>query len=312
MQVSDEILEKLQKLIALNERPGSVGEAANSATMINKLLMKYNLSMTDVTNHKPKEENNIIYLQGKYSDYQTQYDGGFVKSLMGTVSVFNFCKMINIRAYDEKGKNKNFGFTVLGSKVNLDVCMYMFDYCLNNIKLLFDKHYVDMEIPYSKGTGKFYVYRRGFYEGAVIAIHNRLAIQRNEETEKYEPKPNKQRPHNEDIPEDEDFENENEMEEDDEMNETEKEQLHQNELEAASNTENALMVLLKKTQEQLDEAAEKLNGKLFEDLKDGRNTAGSRDKYAKHFGYKAGETLDLHKGLNDDSATRMGQILINN
>ena len=300
----DKILARLQKLIALNERPGSIGEAATSTALINHLLTKYNLSRTDVNNYKPKESiDNIIYLRGKYADYQSEYDGGFVKSLMESMSAFNFCKMINVKAFDEKGHNKNFGFTVLGKKHNLDVCMYMFDYCLNNIKILFDQYFVEKGIGdyFKKGSGKYYVHRRGFYEGAIIAIHNRLAAQRDKEVEEHEPKPQNHNNfedddydvNNSDIPENPD-ETTNESDESEESP-------HENEL-PPSSTENSLIVLLKENQKELDEAAERLAKEEFDgELKKGRNQRGTSDAEAKYFGHKAGSEMSLLQGLNGDA-----------
>lgn len=292
MELPDKILERLQKLLEREERPGSVEEAAVTTALINNLLIKYNMSRTDAINNlQEKSNDNVIYIQGKYADYQTPYDGGFVKSLMNTISQFNFCKMVNMTGKDDKGTTKNFGFTVLGKKYNLRVCMYMFDYCLNNIKILFNEHYVTHGIPYKKGSHKLNAYRRGFYEGAVIAIHNRLLEQREQAKTDFQPKKQTQQPYN-DIHEEDDFNMNSNVSNPDEP---QTKQIPQ---------ENALMVLIKETQEELDKAAEK----LFDNLKKGRSSTGSRDDKAKYYGYEAGKKLELHKGL--EATNNMKQELL--
>ncbi|MEO6305568.1 MAG: DUF2786 domain-containing protein, partial [Bacteroidia bacterium] len=88
-EVPDSILEKIQKLIALRDRPGSPAEAQNAAARISSLLTKYNISMMDVDNHKP--DDGVEVKKGSYDDFQTPYEGDFAKNLLNSLAFFNFC-----------------------------------------------------------------------------------------------------------------------------------------------------------------------------------------------------------------------------
>lgn len=175
-QINDSILEKIQKLMALEERGGTPAESANAAARITEMLLKYNLSLSDVKSHKV-DDNDIFVAQGKYDNFQTPYDGNFAKDLLTTIARFNFCRVITITNKINHGE-----FRIFGKEYNVQVTSYMFDYCLNSIRTLFDGHWLISKI---KITDKKNVYKRGYYQGAVLALSSRLTIQKEEAVKVY-------------------------------------------------------------------------------------------------------------------------------
>lgn len=175
-QINDSILEKIQKLMALEERGGTPAESANAAARISEMLLKYNLSLSDVKNHKV-DDNDIFVAQGKYDDFQTPYDGNFAKDLLTTIARFNFCRVITITNRQNHGE-----FKIFGKEYNVQVASFMFDYCLTSIKTLFNGHWFMAQF---ETLDKKNVYKRGYYQGAVLALRSRLTIQKEEAVKVY-------------------------------------------------------------------------------------------------------------------------------
>lgn len=172
MEVSNSILEKIQKLMALEERAGTLAEAANATARISEILLKYNLTRASVQSHKP--DDGVVAQRGRFDDYQTPYDGKFAENLLTSIALFNFCKLFTHP--DPLRKNKG-EFTIIGKSYNVEVTTYMFLYCLNNIKILFNAYYEKFQdrITESKKVSK-----RAFYQGAILAITQRLHMQKKE------------------------------------------------------------------------------------------------------------------------------------
>ena len=76
MKTSENLIEKIQKLMAKAESAknmGSTAEAEVFAAKVNEMLMKHNLSMMDVESYKT--ESPVIESEGvEYS--KTKYNGG--------------------------------------------------------------------------------------------------------------------------------------------------------------------------------------------------------------------------------------------
>ena len=294
-------------LNSLEETPENLAQAQAAAALIQKLLTKYNLSMTAVDEHNSDSKHSYLKTTKKYSDYQTQYDGHFCLNLISAVAKFNFCTVVNEREYKTNTKGGyskiNVGFSLIGKKHNIEMALYLFDYCLNNVKLLFNRYYEQrhLAIYFKRGTGKFYVHRRAFYEGAVSAIYLSLQEEREESKKQYseetaEPKGKTTKSY-------ENFEDKGvvEVERDEEDNII---SVNGKRIEAGEN--NKLMVLLNKSEEELNQAKQDFYG----DRLSKKKISGSRDAEGKYFGYLAGKDLQLRKGLDEEQVERNKQKLL--
>src|ERR1035437_7739682 len=81
----DALMEKIQKMMRLRDAPSAtVGEVANAGTMIQDLLIKYNLAMEDVESHEPtrKEANDFQKTDpfeiGASSNYRAEWRGNLL------------------------------------------------------------------------------------------------------------------------------------------------------------------------------------------------------------------------------------------
>lgn len=238
--VSDSILEKIQKLMALRDKPSCPEEADAAAARISALLMKYNISMMQVENHKVSDSS-VEVLKGSYDEFQTPYDGDFSKQLLATVSHFNFCKLINHPSRDPMSKG---GFTLLGKKHNVEIANYMFIYCVNNIKIFFDEYW-KMQINKDRKN----MHKRAFFQGATVSLTVRLNRQKKEAEQEY--------------------------------------------------GKDTILAVMKLN----DTAVQKKTDELFppEKLRVGRQMKECQNRQAMAQGFKAGEKLNLSKGLDNDS-----------
>lgn len=172
--VDSSILDKIKKLIALRDNPGTPEEAANAAARINDLLLRYNLSMAEVDSHNPlKDQSRIEVHTFDLEAYQGRHDAGFGAKLLGVIARFNFCQVV-LRPQRRHEYDQGLA-DLLGKPHNVEVCIYMLDYCKTHIVRMEKEHWGRYQ-----GIEKRNTYRRGFYQGAVVAIAERLHAQQQE------------------------------------------------------------------------------------------------------------------------------------
>ncbi len=194
-EVPESILQKIQKLKALADRPGTIGEAEAAMAAIQRLLLQYNLDMATVENYRPVEKEDVIYERHNLNEYQTRHDGDFAWKLISAIARFNFCRPIHhTMRRDEYGSfkpskwaepklNDQGEFTIIGQRHNVEIVMYMYHYCLNNIKALADEGWKD----YDRNETKIKtVYVRHFFDGACLAVSQRLYRQFKEQQQENE------------------------------------------------------------------------------------------------------------------------------
>ena len=180
-QNMDSILEKIQKIMALQQGATTPSEAANCAARISEMLLRYNLSIQDVNSHKA--DDGVDTKKGAFDDYQNPYDGTFAELLLDYIAYFNFCRLIKHPDRNPINPLKNKGkFTLVGKKYNVEVAYFMFDYCLIQIKSLFNQHW-DLNKKQILETSNKNPYRRAYYQGAVFALSKKLKSQREEAIE---------------------------------------------------------------------------------------------------------------------------------
>jgi len=166
----EKILDKLKKLIALQEgaeKIGSISEAANAAEKIQTILIKYNLEMSQVLNHKRPEKLNVLGIKIMVDDlgYDKRH-GKWLSYLMGGIARYNFGKVINNL---KNGEISSFHF--LAAEQNLFIIEYLAQYLSKTAMSLERQEYKNFP---NEPRGSF---RRRFLMGAAMGIISKLREQ---------------------------------------------------------------------------------------------------------------------------------------
>lgn len=171
MNLPPELLEKLKKLLSLQERAGTQAEAENAAAKIQEMCLKYNLDMQSVKDSANKEDNLIEKEEFDLNTTQGKSDGTWVVSLWKVLSVHNMCTIIKINNGTREGK-----VSVIGLPINIAFVQYAFDQLYSKIKTI-EKIAWD-EYQKALPSEKRGTFRRGFYVGAVAGINHKLEQQK--------------------------------------------------------------------------------------------------------------------------------------
>lgn len=169
--IPDSLLEKIQKLMRVkDDGSASQGEIENATKMINTLLMKHNLEMSQVIGHgmdKNQMTDDSFDLNGK----QTRHEAGWVVQLFNVIANHNLCECLH-ELRSNRNKDDMGSMIVIGTKVNIEIVYYTVDQLHERIKEMCGrawKEYVGQE--------KRNTYRRGYLRGAVVGINNALRAQ---------------------------------------------------------------------------------------------------------------------------------------
>ena len=161
MEDTKKILEKIQKLKALQEsaeKLGSIEEAANAAAQTQRLLVKYNLSLEEVDAHIPEKE---VSHESFCCSYETKKsESTWVISLYHQISRFNFCSVIAINKYK---------IHLVGEKYNREVVKDLCESLIPRIRNLEKESWRTYSGLEKRGT-----FRRGFLVGVVKGIMMKL------------------------------------------------------------------------------------------------------------------------------------------
>lgn len=170
---SDAILDKIKKLLNKAASTNSEEEAQTATALARQMLMKYNLDMSMVDNHKLKEKNAVTENLIDLDEQGTKVDGGWLISLLNYLCRTHLCKLIQIHA-----RNKIHGHgCIIGKQVNIETVRMLYDYLVPIGKNLANKRFNEYAGPEKRNTWK-----RGYYKGFALAIFHRL--QKEEEIEK--------------------------------------------------------------------------------------------------------------------------------
>ncbi len=133
--------------------------------------------MATVEGYKPVQKDDIIHERHNLNDYQTYHDGDFAYNLMTALTRFNFCQIIRSNMRRSSYKKDQGDFTIIGQRHNVEIVIYMYHYCLNNIKIMAEDGWKGYDRIATKIKT---VYVRHFFDGAVNAIAARLYMQQKE------------------------------------------------------------------------------------------------------------------------------------
>ena len=162
----DKIKSRIEKMLRKAESAkeiGSLHEAEVFAKTANKLLMEYNLSMSDINLGENKQNINDFGLELKYN----KTDGDWMVRLYHTIAKFNLCKVIRI--------GKTTKIVIIGEKYNVDLVMFISSQLVHVIKSLCSQRWKEYN-----GFEKKNTFKRGYYSGAVVGLYSKLREQQEE------------------------------------------------------------------------------------------------------------------------------------
>lgn len=145
-----ELLEKVSKLVDLSDRSTFDGEATTARKMAAKLIAKYDL---DVTRLSQGEEITVDFLETGKSRQDRQFSG-LVKSISDYCGVYTILRS----RYDV-----SYMFT--GTRTNIDAALYMINALSSQGEELVRKWYADHKRNYGASMKRRNDYRRGVFVG---------------------------------------------------------------------------------------------------------------------------------------------------
>lgn len=148
------IFEKAKKLHTLSERAGTPEEAANAASKLQDMLLKYNLSISEVRDHVPQE-----YIREEVEIMENRNHKNWVSMLFHNVAKVNQCET----CYHPK-KSK---ISIVGEPHNIKMVHYIYGYLLFTIKSLAEQ--ASKKVQKDKAQ-----FKRAFCIGATITVAKRL------------------------------------------------------------------------------------------------------------------------------------------
>ena len=163
MMDKETVIQKIQKLLKLQynaEKIGSTGEAYQAAKMVRKLLLEYNLSMSDIHAADQQEQSRIV--ESDPLSYSDQYGVTWKQNLMMIICRYNLCSMIIC----PRTKQMN----IVGTDANVIIVKEFYDYLLQVFRRLSVERLNEAQNEYL-GTGRFMIesmkkdFLRSYLEG---------------------------------------------------------------------------------------------------------------------------------------------------
>lgn len=141
------ILLKIRKLLDLKEsaeKIGNEGEAYAAAQGVHRLLLKYNLSMSDVPNFESGASVEIN--ETEPVSYTDQY-GYWKRDLMMILCQFNYCQGLIIGAAKM--------MTIVGEQQNVIIVKQLYEYLVSVFKRLAKKRFEDWALSAAKDVAEY-------------------------------------------------------------------------------------------------------------------------------------------------------------
>ena len=129
----ENVIQKIQKLLNLQynaEKIGSTGEAYQAAKMVRKLLMEYNLSMSDIDTNE--EQASVTVTQGEELSGSDRYGNHWKFQLLGVIASNNLCM-----AY----KRMSGKIFIVGTKENVAIVQEFYKYLVKVFRRLAKEHW---------------------------------------------------------------------------------------------------------------------------------------------------------------------------
>ena len=162
---TEKVLERIAKLMQMADG-GTKHEAEVAAKMAQKLLMKHNLSMSDVNTDIDEKERAILDERFSMRDLFKKAEGNWIAMLYNQVALNNLCKIIT----HSGGRWKD--ISIIGTKANVSMVNFTCQQLIPRLRQA-EKDEWSWYNGYDK-RGKF---RRGFFVGAVVGVGKQLEAQ---------------------------------------------------------------------------------------------------------------------------------------
>ena len=143
----ENVIQKIQKLLKLQhgaESIGSTGEAFQAAKMVRKLLLEYNLSLSDIQEEEQQQAARIV--ETDPLSYADQYGVSWKQNLLMIICRYNLCSLIVCL----RRKQMN----IVGTEANTIVVKEFYEYLLQVFRRLSMERLNEAQNEYL-GTGRF-------------------------------------------------------------------------------------------------------------------------------------------------------------
>lgn len=167
-EIPERILERLKKILALEKGEkelGNTNAAEAAGKMAQQLILQYNIDIGTL------EEGERITIEEEviqWGELTNKKEGKWVETLYIRISKLNLCDIILIK--------RSKAMWIIGKEVNIMLVKYFVEQLIMKIRSIekiawkeYEKDSWQMDEPEKRNA-----FRRGFYEGAVIAIINKL------------------------------------------------------------------------------------------------------------------------------------------
>jgi len=132
---NDKLIDKIKKLLAKAAGTDVQAEADAFIAAANRLLLKHNLSMTEV---EAGGSENAIKQDANAKEWgEVAAEGIYEAGLMHYIAVNNFCKVI---IHAQRG-GKRGTLSVIGSPENIEITLYMFEVARTSLRRISKKAY---------------------------------------------------------------------------------------------------------------------------------------------------------------------------
>ena len=159
----ENVISKIRKILKLQygaEKIGNAGEAYQAAKMVRKLLLEYNLSLSDIEKEEHQESTRIV--ESDPLSYTDQYGVTWKQNLLSIICRYNLCTLVVCRATKK--------MNIVGTEANMIIVKEFYEYLLQVFRRLSMERLNEAQNEYL-GTGLFMTepkkndYLRSYLEG---------------------------------------------------------------------------------------------------------------------------------------------------
>ncbi len=147
MMDKETVIQKIRKLLKLQygaEKIGNSGEAYQAAKMVRKLLLEYNLSLSDIQEEEQQQAARIV--ETDPLSYADQYGVSWKQNLLMIICRYNLCSLVVC----PRRKQMN----IVGTEANTIVVKEFYEYLLQIFRRLSMERLNEAQNEYF-GTGRF-------------------------------------------------------------------------------------------------------------------------------------------------------------
>lgn len=176
-EIPEQILNRLKKLLALEKgakEVGSLHEAEQAGKSAQALIMQYNIDIgTLEEGERIKIDEQVI----EWGEQTNKKEGKWVETLYIRIAKLNLCDIILIP--------RSKAMYIIGKEVNIELVKYFVEQMMVKIRYIekiewkwYEKNSWMIDEPEKRNA-----WRRGFFEGAVVAIISKLNQQKEQMVE---------------------------------------------------------------------------------------------------------------------------------